>query len=131
MIEISPENLLREMEQSIQRTREYLEPEHKLAHVEEDIHFHSIIAASSGNSEFYRLFLSVQDKTILSRSKTYHLSPSSAPVSHQKLYEAFAAGNRVAAKEIMREHILFLRDSLLAFILQSGEGTMPSEELVL
>jgi DNA-binding GntR family transcriptional regulator len=127
---ITPE-LLREMEASIQRTLAYLEPEHKLAHVEEDIHFHSLIAASSGNGEFYSVFLSVQDKTILSRSKTYHLSPSSAPVSHQKIYEAFAAGNRSAAKQLMREHILFLRDSLLTFIQQSGEGTMPGDELVL
>jgi DNA-binding GntR family transcriptional regulator len=120
--------LLRNMEDSIERTRQYLEEGNKLAHVEEDIRFHSMIATSSGSSDFYNVFETVQHKTILSRSKTYHLSPSSAPVSHQRIYAAFADGNRGEAKRAMKEHILFLRDTLLAFIRESGEGTMPRQE---
>jgi DNA-binding GntR family transcriptional regulator len=123
-------SLLRDMEESVERTRQYLEDGDKLAHVEEDIHFHSLIAASSENVEFYNVFVSVQHKTILSRSKTYHLSPSSAPVNHQKIYEAFVEGDRGKATRAMREHIEFLRDSLLNFIEKSGEGTMPREELL-
>jgi DNA-binding GntR family transcriptional regulator len=125
---VTPE-LLQNMADSIDRTQKFLDAGNKLAHVEEDIRFHNMIAASSGNKEFYAVFESVQQKTILSRSKTYHLSPSSAPVNHQKIYEALREGNRAEAKRIMSEHILFLRDSLLAFIEESGEGTMPKEEM--
>jgi len=121
--------LLQDMADSIDRTQQFLDDGNKLAHVEEDIRFHSMIAASSGNNEFYAVFESVQQKTILSRSKTYHLSPSSAPVNHQKIYEALRDGDRAAAKRMMSEHISFLRDSLLAFIQESGEGTMPKEEM--
>jgi DNA-binding GntR family transcriptional regulator len=122
-------SLLHEMEESVERTRRYLEESNKLAHQEEDVRFHSMIAASSGNREFYKVFEGVQNKTILLRSKTYHLSPTSAPVSHRKIYDAFASGNRNAAKNAMKEHVTFLRDSLLKFIEQSGEGTMPQQEI--
>lgn len=121
--------LLQDMADSIDRTQKFLEAGNKLAHVEEDIRFHSMIAASSGNQEFYAIFESVQHKTILSRSKTYHLSPSSAPVNHQKIYEALKNGDRAEAKRIMSDHISVLRDSLLAFIQESGEGAMPKEEM--
>lgn len=125
---VTPE-LLQDMADSIDRTQKFLNVGNKLAHVEEDIRFHSMIAASSGNKEFYSVFESVQQKTILSRSKTYHLSPSSAPINHQKIYEALRDGDRTEAKRTMSEHILFLRDSLLAFIQESGEGTMPKDEM--
>jgi len=121
-------DLLRELAESIDRTRMYLESGDKVAHVEEDMRFHSLIAASTGNGEFYTVFESVQHKTILSRSKTYHLSPRSAPVSHQRIYEALKKGDRHEAQWAMSEHILFLRDSLLAFLRESGEGAMPKRE---
>jgi DNA-binding GntR family transcriptional regulator len=124
---VTPE-LLRELEESIRRTQEYLERGDKLAHAEEDLRFHSMIAASSANREFFRIFEGIQHKTILSRSKTYHLSPNSAPISHQKIYEALRRGDRDEAERAMSHHILFLRDSLIAFIRERGEGTMPKDE---
>jgi len=120
--------LLREMADSIERTKEHLLNGDKLAHVEEDLRFHSMIAASTGNSEFLHVFDGVQHKSILSRSKTYHLSPTSAPVNHQKIYEALKKGDREAARRAMRDHIQFLGDSLLEFIRDRGEGTMPQGE---
>jgi DNA-binding GntR family transcriptional regulator len=126
---ITPE-LLTRLEESIERTREHLERGDKLAHVEEDLRFHSMIAASTDNGEFFRVFEGVQHKTILSRSKTYHLSPTSAPVSHRKIYEALKRDDRSEAEQAMSDHILFLRDSLLAFIRERGEGAMPKDETV-
>jgi DNA-binding GntR family transcriptional regulator len=122
--------LLHDMQESIDRTRFYLDAGEKVPHVEEDIRFHCMIAASTGNFEFYKVFEGVQQKTILSRSKTYHLSPTSAPVSHQKIYDALKSGDRAEAQRAMSEHILFLRDSLLNFLRERGEGAMPVEELL-
>jgi len=124
---ITPE-LLSELSDSIERTKEHLRNGDKLAHSEEDLRFHSMIAESTGNSEFLRVFNGVQHKSILSRSKTYHLSPTSAPVNHQKIYEALKKGDREEAKRAMRDHIQFLGDSLLNFIRDHGEGAMPQGE---
>jgi len=124
---ITPGLLLR-LKESIERTQEHLDRGNKLAHAEEDLRFHTMIAASSENSEFLRIFEGIQDKTILSRSKTYHLAPTSAPVSHQKIFEALQREDRHEAERAMSDHILFLRDSLLAFIRERGEGAMPKED---
>ncbi|MES2391177.1 MAG: GntR family transcriptional regulator [Acidobacteriota bacterium] len=120
--------LLADLQQSIDRSRIYLEAGDKVAHVEEDIRFHSMIASSTGNSEFYSVFEKVQHKTILSRSKTYHLAPTHAPVGHQKIYDALKRGDREEAQQAMGDHIRFLRDSLLEFLHERGEGAMPREE---
>jgi len=125
--QITPD-LLTALADSIERTKEHLRNGDKLAHSEEDLRFHTMIAASTGNGEFVRAFDSVQHKSILSRSKTYHLSPTSAPVNHQKIYEALKKGDREEAKRAMRDHIQFLGDSLLDFIRAHGEGTMPHDE---
>jgi DNA-binding GntR family transcriptional regulator len=112
---ITPE-LLRELRASVERTREYLEHSDKLGHVEEDMRFHALIARAAENDELFRILENVQHKSLLTRSKTYYLSASTAPLMHQDIYEALARGDREQAQRAMREHIHYVRDTLLAFL---------------
>jgi DNA-binding GntR family transcriptional regulator len=109
---ITPE-LLEQMAASIERTRNNLEEGDKLRHIEEDIHFHGLIAASTGNTEFRRILDNIQQKSLLCRMATFYLSATTAPASHQKIYTAMRNGDIELAKRDMHDHILFVRDTLL------------------
>ena len=109
---ITPELLL-EMAESIERTRNNLEAGDKLRHIEEDMHFHGLIAAATGNAEFGRILDNLQQKSLLCRMATFYLSATTAPTSHQKIYAAMRNGNLERAQREMRDHILFVRNSLL------------------
>ncbi len=109
---ITPE-LMGQMAASIERTRNNLEAGDKARHIEEDIHFHGLIAGSTGNAEFQRILDNIQQKSLLCRMATFYLSATTAPASHQKIYEAMQDGDRERAQREMHEHILFVRDTLL------------------
>ena len=106
-------DMLHQMAESIERTRHFLEIGDKSAHVEEDVCFHGIIAQATGNEELSRMLDNVQHKSLLSRAKTYYLSATTAPTSHQKIYRALKSGDKQAARLAMSEHIAFVRESLL------------------
>jgi DNA-binding GntR family transcriptional regulator len=110
--EITPE-LLEQMAGSIERTRNNLEAGDKLRHIEEDVHFHGLIAGSTGNEEFRKILDNIQQKSLLCRMATFYLSATTAPVSHQKIYSAMRDGDREGAQREMHDHILFVRDTLL------------------
>lgn len=112
--------ILAELERSIERTVENLAAGDKLKHIDEDIRFHNIIATATENEELVRLLENVQQKSLLCRFKTWRLSASTAPLSHQRILEALRVDDREEAKRAMREHILFVRDRLLA-AMQDGQ----------
>jgi DNA-binding GntR family transcriptional regulator len=124
---ITPE-LLRELEASVERTRDHLEHSDKLAHVEEDMRFHSLIARAAENEELFRILENVQHKSLLTRSKTYYLSASTAPLMHRGIYEALASGDRERAQNAMRDHIRYVRDTLLEFLTIGAEPAKPGLE---
>jgi DNA-binding FadR family transcriptional regulator len=68
----------------------------------------------------------VQHKSLLSRAKTYYLSATTAPTSHQKIFRALKSGDRAAAKQAMSEHIAFVRESLLAS-LEASDAASDAE----
>jgi DNA-binding GntR family transcriptional regulator len=109
---ITPE-LLKRMAESIERTRGHVESGDRLRHIEEDMHFHGLIASSTENEEFGRLLDNIQQKSLLCRMTTFYLSAAMAPVSHQHIYLAMRGGDRKQAQREMQEHILFVRDALL------------------
>jgi DNA-binding GntR family transcriptional regulator len=117
--EITPV-LLSEMAASIERTKKFLAAGDKLKHIEEDLRFHGMIAAASGNAEFCRVFENIQQKSLLCRVKTYHLSGSTSPSGHRKIYQALKSHDRRAAKLAMQKHIQLVKDRLLES-LQTGE----------
>src|ERR1700712_2052167 len=75
---LTPE-MLNELAESVERTRQHLEAGDMVAHVDEDMRFHGIIAAATDNDELYRILENIQQKSLLSRAKTYHLSAATAP----------------------------------------------------
>ncbi len=105
---------LRELAASIVRTKKFLKIGDKLQHIEEDLRFHGLITAAAGNEELSRVLENIQQKSLLCRSKSYELSSSTAPVAHTRIYEALKDGDKQEAQIAMREHILFVRDRLLA-----------------
>jgi DNA-binding GntR family transcriptional regulator len=104
---------LRDLGASIGRTKKFLKSGDKLAHIEEDMKFHGMITAASGNVELCRVLENVQQKTLLCRSKSYELSSSTSPVAHRRIYEALKKGDKREAQVAMQEHIVFVRDRLL------------------
>jgi DNA-binding GntR family transcriptional regulator len=105
--------LLSEMSESIDRTKTFLAAGNKLKHIEEDLQFHGMIAATSGNAEFCRVFENIQQKSLLCRYKTYHLSGSTSPAGHGSIYQALKMHDRPAAQLAMQGHIRFVKDRLL------------------
>jgi DNA-binding GntR family transcriptional regulator len=104
---------LRELGESINRTKKLLEAGDKVGHIEEDMRFHAMIAAAAGNEELSRVLENVQQKSLLCRSRSYELSSTTAPVAHKRIYLALKSGDKTEAQIAMREHILFVRDRLL------------------
>jgi DNA-binding GntR family transcriptional regulator len=119
--------LLEEMAASIERTRRNVETGDKLRHIEEDIHFHGLIAAATGNAEFGRILDNLQQKSLLCRMATFYLSATAAPTSHQKIYAAMRNGNLEQAQQEMRDHILFVRNTLLHSL--EPETEMPPADV--
>jgi DNA-binding GntR family transcriptional regulator len=115
IVEITPE-LLADLAASVAHTEQHLTEHNLMAHVEEDIHFHNRIASATGNEELRRTLENIHQKSLICRSKTYHLSSSTAPLSHGKILQGLAEGDRKAAQEAMRAHILYVRETLLKFL---------------
>lgn len=128
---ITPQ-LLEQMAASIERTRLNLEAGNKLSHIEEDIHFHGLIATSTGNPEFGRILDNIQQKSLLCRMATFYLSATTTPASHQKIFTAMRDGNIELAKREMHHHILFVRDTLLRSLAPDAElaGDEAENDLV-
>lgn len=114
---ITPE-LLEQLAESIERIKGFLNSGDKASHVEEDLRFHALIAGASDNAEFFRVFQNVQQKSLICRYKTYHLSGFTAPASHTKIYRALQTGDRDTAIDAMRKHIRYVKARLLVVLEQ-------------
>ncbi|MGA3009520.1 MAG: GntR family transcriptional regulator [Terracidiphilus sp.] len=112
LVNITP-LFLAELAESIERIKRNLDEGNRIAYVEEDIHFHNLIAGATANNELCRILENISQKSILCRSKTYRLSAATSRDCHDKIYLALKDGNRELAQQAMREHILFFRDSFL------------------
>jgi DNA-binding GntR family transcriptional regulator len=73
-----------------------------------------MITASTGNEELCRVLENIQQKTLLCRSRSYELSATTAPVAHTKIYQALKKETKREARLAMKEHIVFVRERLLA-----------------
>lgn len=127
LAKITPE-FLNELAASIERIKRDLAERNTIAYVEEDIRFHNLIAAASGNSELCRMLENISHKSALFRSRTYRLVAAASPDCHDKIYEAMKDDNRELAQQAMREHILFFRDTLLrALAVEASSGAAKQE----
>jgi DNA-binding GntR family transcriptional regulator len=128
LAKVTPQ-FLNDLAKSIERTSKNLHEGNMMAHVEEDIRFHNLIAAATANGELCRVIENINQKSILCRSKTYRLSASTAPDSHRRIYLALENGEREKAQQAMREHIVFVRDALLRFLEVEELDADSNEEL--
>ena len=110
--------LIAELRKSTRRTRQLLKSEDKLAHIEEDMRFHGLIAEGTGNVELCRVLSNLQNQIWLCRRKTYSLSSSTAPDAHEAILRALEAEDRKAAQKAMRDHIALVRERLVEFLEQ-------------
>ena len=112
--------LLSDLLASINRTKKFLKEGNKIEHIEEDMRFHAMITAATGNEELCRVLENVQQKALLCRSKSYELSATTAPFAHTKIYQALKTNSKKDARLAMRDHIVFVRERLLASLKASN-----------
>ncbi len=108
--------LIAALRESVERFRAYLDANDKPRYIEEDVQFHGLIAAASGNQLLAETLANVQHQVWLFRRKTYDLSRSNAIASHTKLVRALEEGRKDEAERLMREHVGGVRDRLIAFL---------------
>jgi DNA-binding GntR family transcriptional regulator len=117
-------NLIAELRSSVKRTEQLLRSRNKDEYIEEDIFFHRMIVAATGNLELSRVHSNLQDKLWMCRCQTYQLTSSDTPSAHRKITEAIASGDRLLAKEMTSSHIQFVRSALV----EAWERSRPEEE---
>ncbi len=124
--ELSPE-LIAQFKESVRRMRKYLKENDKPHYIDEDMHFHAILATATGNRRLCKTLENVQNQIWIFRRKTYDLSSSTAADFHQTIVEALEAGDRNAAARAMRDHIGTVRRKLLEFLEQEHERRATEE----
>jgi DNA-binding GntR family transcriptional regulator len=112
--------LLRELRQSIGRTRKFLKAHDKLGHISEDTRFHGLIATATGNAELCRVLANIQSQIWLCRRKTYVLSASTSPDAHKAILEALESGNVEGAQAAMCSHVSLVRRRLIHYMEGAG-----------
>jgi len=108
--------LIDDLRESVRRTREDLESSDPVAHIAEDIHFHNLIASSTGNDELCRVLSNIQNQLWLCRRRTFALTSSTAPEAHLTILEALANEDREAASQAMHQHLTLVRERLIHFM---------------
>lgn len=127
---ITPE-FVKELQQSVARSGDYLRENDQARYIEEDIHFHETIVGATGNVELCRVFANLQNKLWLCRCQTYRLTSPDTPESHREISEALRDNDRVRAQEVTRRHIRFVRDALLRSVEENQNGkdnAQPADE---
>ncbi len=123
---ITPE-LVKELQQSVARSGDYLRENDQARYIEEDIHFHETIVGAPGNVELRRVFANLQNKLWLCRCQTYRLTSPDTPESHREISEALRDNDRVRAQEVTRRHIRFVRDALLRSVEENQNGKVNAQ----
>lgn len=127
LAQITP-SFLTDLAVSIDRTKRDLGERNTMAYIEEDIRFHNLIAAATGNQELCRILENLSQKSILCRSRTSRLAAAAeSPDCHDRVYLALRKGDRELAQQAMREHICFFRDALLRSLESLEHGTLRNE----
>jgi DNA-binding GntR family transcriptional regulator len=121
-VQLTP-SLLRELRECVERSRKFLEANDKRRYIEEDVNFHAMLAAASGNELLTEILTNVQHQVWLFRRKTYDLSRSKATDTHSAIVLALERGDREEAQRLMREHVTEVRDKLIRYLQEeTGEA---------
>jgi DNA-binding GntR family transcriptional regulator len=112
--------VVNELQQSLKRQRAFLKANDRAHYIEEDVHFHAILAQATGNTHMCAVLENIQNQIWVSRRSTYDLSSSTAPDYHEAIVEALEQNQREKAESAMRDHIQNVKRRLVEF-LQNAE----------
>jgi DNA-binding GntR family transcriptional regulator len=108
--------LISELRASLKRQRQQLKANDRTHYIEEDVHFHAVLAQATGNGHLCAVLENLQNQIWLSRRNSYDLSSSTAPDFHEAILEALDANDRVKGEAVMREHIQNVKGRLVDFL---------------
>lgn len=112
---ITPE-FIKALQDSLQRTEQFLSENDKSSYIEEDIAFHRLIVVSTENEQLSQTHSNIQEKLWLCRCQTYQLTSPDTPSAHLAITKAFKDKDRKQAIQETRKHIRFVRDALVRSI---------------
>jgi DNA-binding GntR family transcriptional regulator len=125
---ITPQ-LVQQLAANVDRTCLFLKQDKKAEYIDEDITFHKMIVAATGNLELQRVHSNIQSKLWLCRCQTYQLTSPDTPAAHKELSDAIAAHDRNYAAAMTSKHIQFVKISLLDRMTHSHDGMEPEHAL--
>lgn len=117
--------LLTTLEKSIERVRELLDTSNKLEYIEEDMRFHGAIAEATSNRPLVSVLKNIQNQIWLCRCQTYNLSSGTAPHAHRAIVEALRKSDVSAAKRAMGDHISYVRQQLIDYVVSRNITELP------
>jgi DNA-binding GntR family transcriptional regulator len=126
-VKITP-SLLQDLTASVENIVQLLQRDEKPLYIEEDIHFHQLIVAGTGNAELCSIHSNIQNKLWLCRCQTYPLTSLDTPASHSQITEALRSNDRPLAQEVTRKHIRLVRDALLSSMVRSDAASLASAD---
>jgi len=118
--------LLAEFRLSLKRQRAFLKANNRIHYVEEDLHFHSVLAQASGNAHLCAVLKNIENQIWLSHRNSYDLSSAKAPGYHESIVDALEAGDRKKAEADMRDHIRTVKRYLVEFLETRGGVSEPN-----
>jgi DNA-binding GntR family transcriptional regulator len=107
------DELLKELQSSVKRQRQYLKLNEKSKYIDEDMSFHAALARATGNATLCGVLENLRNQIWLLRRKTYDLSSSTASDYHETIVNALEAKDSERAERAMSEHISDVRKKLV------------------
>lgn len=118
--------MLKELQHSVERLRGYLKSNERSKYIDEDMAFHAMLAAATGNTRLCEVLQNLQNQIWLFRRKTYDITSSCAADSHEMIVDALIAGDRARAEGVMRTHISDVRMKLVDFLVRQKHEPLLS-----
>jgi DNA-binding GntR family transcriptional regulator len=112
--------LLAALRGCVERSQKHLQVNDKRRYIEEDVNFHALLAAASGNELLTEILRNIQHQVWLFRRKTYDLSRSKATETHAAIVQALEKSDKEEAQRLMREHVTEVRDKLIRYLEQQN-----------
>ncbi|MFN3324361.1 MAG: GntR family transcriptional regulator [Bryobacteraceae bacterium] len=125
-VQVTPE-LLAQLKESNRRLSEFRLARDAKSSIQEDIHFHLLLAGAAANARLTRELENLQHQIWLSRRKSYEVARDNPLTFHESIVGALEEGDREKAEGVMRAHIRAARE---VGLVQAGQGVGEAERVV-
>lgn len=125
-VQVTPE-LLAQLKESNRRLSEFRLARDAKSSIQEDIHFHLLLAGAAANARLTRELENLQHQIWLSRRKSYEVARDNPLTFHASIVGALEEGDREKAEGFMRAHIRAARE---VGLVQAGQGVGEAERVV-